>query len=337
MCRWPPIAAPADRNRLRRLWSRHNVFRLTEWWCAMTKFVYDFAEGNKDLKDLLGGKGANLAEMTNMGLPVPPGFTITTEACQAYLASGRRAGRAGRRGQRAPGRAGGDDGQEARPDRRPAAGLGPLGSEVLDARHDGDRPQRRAERPVGARAGRPVRQRALRLRLLPAADPDVRQDRARHRRRALRRTRWRRPRTPGAPRTTWTWTPRTCASWSRPTSRWWSSTPAGSSRRTRASRWTWPSGRSSTPGTHRGRSSTGGRSGSRPTSAPRSTSARWCSATCPTTPAPAWPSPATRPRAPRACTATTCRTPRARTWWPASATPCRWPTWSSWTRSPTTS
>ncbi len=55
----------------------------------MTKFVYDFAEGNKDLKDLLGGKGANLAEMTNMGLPVPPGFTITTEACQAYLASGR--------------------------------------------------------------------------------------------------------------------------------------------------------------------------------------------------------------------------------------------------------
>jgi pyruvate, orthophosphate dikinase len=56
----------------------------------MTKFVYDFAEGNKDLKDLLGGKGANLAEMTNMGLPVPPGFTITTEACQAYLASGQQ-------------------------------------------------------------------------------------------------------------------------------------------------------------------------------------------------------------------------------------------------------
>ncbi len=49
------------------------------------KYVYDFAEGNKDLKDLLGGKGANLAEMTNIGLPVPPGFTITTEACQAYL------------------------------------------------------------------------------------------------------------------------------------------------------------------------------------------------------------------------------------------------------------
>src|ERR1700742_421295 len=54
----------------------------------MSKFVYDFSEGNKDLKDLLGGKGANLAEMTNLGLPVPPGFTITTEACKAFLKSG---------------------------------------------------------------------------------------------------------------------------------------------------------------------------------------------------------------------------------------------------------
>jgi pyruvate,orthophosphate dikinase len=50
--------------------------------------VYDFAEGNRDMRNLLGGKGANLAEMTNLGLPVPPGFTITTEACQAYLRSG---------------------------------------------------------------------------------------------------------------------------------------------------------------------------------------------------------------------------------------------------------
>ncbi|HYT09058.1 MAG TPA: pyruvate, phosphate dikinase [Mycobacteriales bacterium] len=54
----------------------------------MPKYVYDFAEGNKDLKDLLGGKGANLAEMTNLGLPVPPGFTITTEACTQYLGTG---------------------------------------------------------------------------------------------------------------------------------------------------------------------------------------------------------------------------------------------------------
>jgi pyruvate,orthophosphate dikinase len=54
----------------------------------MTKYVYDFTEGSRDMKDLLGGKGANLAEMTNLGLPVPPGFTITTEACKVYLDSG---------------------------------------------------------------------------------------------------------------------------------------------------------------------------------------------------------------------------------------------------------
>ncbi len=54
----------------------------------MPKLVYDFTEGNKDMKDLLGGKGANLAEMTNLGLPVPPGFIITTDACRHYLAEG---------------------------------------------------------------------------------------------------------------------------------------------------------------------------------------------------------------------------------------------------------
>ena len=52
------------------------------------KYVYDFAEGNRDMKDLLGGKGANLAEMTNLGLPVPAGFTITSEACRSYLKTG---------------------------------------------------------------------------------------------------------------------------------------------------------------------------------------------------------------------------------------------------------
>src|SRR5689334_24864023 len=55
----------------------------------MATFVYDFAEGDKDQKDLLGGKGANLAERTNVGLPVPPGFVISTEACRAYLVANR--------------------------------------------------------------------------------------------------------------------------------------------------------------------------------------------------------------------------------------------------------
>ena len=50
----------------------------------MVKYVYSFKEGNKDMRELLGGKGANLSEMTNIGLPVPSGFIVTTEACNKY-------------------------------------------------------------------------------------------------------------------------------------------------------------------------------------------------------------------------------------------------------------
>src|SRR3712207_7355563 len=60
--------------------------------CSMAdgcKLVYGFSEGSGEMKDLLGGKGAGLAEMTRLGLPVPPGFTITTEACRAYTEAGR--------------------------------------------------------------------------------------------------------------------------------------------------------------------------------------------------------------------------------------------------------
>ena len=55
----------------------------------MKKYVYLFSEGNANMRELLGGKGANLAEMTNIGLPVPQGFTITTEACTRYYEDGR--------------------------------------------------------------------------------------------------------------------------------------------------------------------------------------------------------------------------------------------------------
>jgi pyruvate, orthophosphate dikinase len=59
---------------------------------ATTKYVYSFgggkADGNGKMKDVLGGKGAGLAEMTNAGLPVPPGFTIQTEACREYMRTG---------------------------------------------------------------------------------------------------------------------------------------------------------------------------------------------------------------------------------------------------------
>lgn len=54
------------------------------------KFVYLFSEGNSSMRELLGGKGANLAEMTSLGLPVPQGFTVSTEACTQYYEDGRR-------------------------------------------------------------------------------------------------------------------------------------------------------------------------------------------------------------------------------------------------------
>ena len=122
----------------------------------MTKYVYDFSEGNKDMKDLLGGKGANLAEMTNMGLPVPPGFTITTEACLAFLARGgappemleEAASTCGRL-EEAMGRQLGD------PD-DPLLVCVRSRREVLDAGDDGHRPEPRAERPSPSR-GSPSR------------------------------------------------------------------------------------------------------------------------------------------------------------------------------------
>jgi pyruvate,orthophosphate dikinase len=66
------------------IWNEGNDMSPSE-----TKLVYHFSEGDKDQKDLLGGKGANLAGMTRLGLPVPPGFTITTDACRHYLEQGR--------------------------------------------------------------------------------------------------------------------------------------------------------------------------------------------------------------------------------------------------------
>ena len=54
------------------------------------KYVYLFKEGNANMRELLGGKGANLAEMTNLGLPIPQGFTVTTEACTEYYNDGKK-------------------------------------------------------------------------------------------------------------------------------------------------------------------------------------------------------------------------------------------------------
>ena len=54
------------------------------------KYVYLFSEGNGKMRELLGGKGANLAEMTNLGMPVPQGFTVTTEVCTRYYEDGEK-------------------------------------------------------------------------------------------------------------------------------------------------------------------------------------------------------------------------------------------------------
>ena len=124
----------------------------------MTKWVYRFgdgaAEGRAEKKNLLGGKGAGLAEMSNLGLPVPPGFTITTEVCSYFYAHGKilsgRAAGAGRsraRRDRAIAR------RTVRRSRQSASCFGALRSARLDAGHDGHRAQPRAQRPGGRGAG----------------------------------------------------------------------------------------------------------------------------------------------------------------------------------------
>ncbi len=132
------------------------------------------------MKNLLGGKGANLAEMANIGLPVPPGFTITTEVCTEFYAQRQEAPQGARRRHAQRGRADGEAGRrEVRRPVEPAAGLGPLGRARLDARHDGHDPQPRPQRQDGRRPGREVGQRALRLRQLPPLHRHVRRRRAR--------------------------------------------------------------------------------------------------------------------------------------------------------------
>ena len=106
---------------------------------AAKRYIYAWgggrAEGDATMRDLLGGKGAGLAEMTNAGLPVPPGFTITTEACNDYFAAGETAARRPLGG-RPRGRPGGRerDRQGLRRRRQPAPRVRPLGRQVLACR-----------------------------------------------------------------------------------------------------------------------------------------------------------------------------------------------------------
>ena len=142
----------------------------------MRQYVYEFSEGSREMADLLGGKGANLAEMTRLGLPVPPGFTVTTQACRAFLATGAEPDGARRCRSRGHSRT-------LEQARRPAAGRAATTrcccpsapGAVLHARHDGDDPRHRPERRIRTRTRQGLRAGALRLGLLPPAAADVRQ------------------------------------------------------------------------------------------------------------------------------------------------------------------
>jgi len=106
-------------------------------------FVVAFADGDMSMSELLGGKGANLAEMTRLGLPVPHGFTITTAACRHYLTLGHepadldhQVGIHLHELEKMTGREFGDP-------RRSPSGVGAFGRQTLHAGDDGDRPERR--------------------------------------------------------------------------------------------------------------------------------------------------------------------------------------------------
>ncbi len=143
-----------------------------------TKYVYSFgpwgAEGDQNMKNSLGGKGANLAEMCRLKLPVPAGFTISTEYCSVYLHGGRQFSESlqeevtkalaqHRRG----------DGQEVRRRGKPAPHVLPQRRPQVDAGHDGNRAQRGPLPGHDTRPGGQVRQRAFRLGRLPPLDHDV--------------------------------------------------------------------------------------------------------------------------------------------------------------------
>ena len=239
----------------------------------MPKFVYDFTEGNKDLKDLLGGKGANLAEMTNLGLPVPPGFTITTEACRYYLRARLDARRPGRarsastwpRWRQQMGRKLGDPADPLLVSVRSGAKFSMPGmmETVLNIGLSDESVHGLAKQAGNERFAWDSYRRLIQMFGKTVLDIEGEALRGRPRRGQAGQGHHERPRPRRRP---------TCRRWSRPTRASCASTPAGTSRRSRASRWTWPSARCSTPGTPTGPSSTGARSASRPTSAPRSTS-----------------------------------------------------------------
>ena len=127
---------------------------------GLHKYVYFFgggkADGNGKMKDVLGGKGAGLAEMTNAGLPVPPGFTIQTEACREYMRSNAVSEEVDAQMDAALA-SWKSAGTEARQGRESAAGQRALGREVFHAGHDGHDSQSGPERSERGGAGQAQR------------------------------------------------------------------------------------------------------------------------------------------------------------------------------------
>ncbi len=113
------------------------------------KYVYFFgdshAEGHGKMKDDLGGKGAGLAEMTNAGLPVPPGFTIQTEACREYMRNGKTSAEVDRQMDEALAKLEKLQGQKLGGSDNPLAGQRSFRRQVFHARHDGYHPQPRPQ------------------------------------------------------------------------------------------------------------------------------------------------------------------------------------------------
>ncbi len=137
------------------------------------KYVYFYGggkkmtDGDRSMRQLLGGKGANLAEMSNAGVPVPPGFTISTEACHHYEEHGsypkemmqqvkQRIGQTRKTGR-----------QETGACEKSVAGFCSFGCRPIDAGHDGHGSEPRHERQIGSWLHQDDRQRASRLGLLP--------------------------------------------------------------------------------------------------------------------------------------------------------------------------
>ena len=151
---------------------------------STTKYVYSFgggkADGNGKMKDVLGGKGAGLAEMTNAGLPVPPGFTIQTEACREYMRGGLSP-EINKQMDEALAKLEALQGQKLGTGENPSAGKRAFGREVLDAGHDGHDSESRLERRERAGAGEAEQQSSICGRFLSPFDSDVRQRGARHR------------------------------------------------------------------------------------------------------------------------------------------------------------